>query len=162
MPGIDPRGGGRSADALLADARRRASRIRRDAEREAAAIRREAAAWAAATRRDAEQYRDQILRDLEVLAQQLEAETDTLVAHVLREAEDRVAAGSAGQFEVEGEVIDIREAVGGTRPIPRVTQGRTAQRRTPVIETSLETKVNDVVRLAIQHTFERSPSPGAR
>lgn len=95
----------RSADALLAEARRFAADIRRRAERDASDIRRDAAEWAATTRREAEEYRDRLLAAIE--RQPDDAESDGLGL------DDDVPD------ERLGEVDDAAPVVIDLRPAPR-------------------------------------------
>ncbi|MDZ7676564.1 MAG: hypothetical protein U5K30_16040 [Acidimicrobiales bacterium] len=162
-------GGYQSSEAVLADARRRADQIRREAEREAARIRREAAAWAADARAEAEDHRDRIYADLEALADRFERE--------LEPGPDPARGGRVGHERPPGEVIDLRAAAEARSIRVHADHGSVDEqlsrhrpaaaavdhddppaaevRDHPVIETSIETKVNDVVRLALRRTFEQ-------
>ena len=144
-----------SPDAVLAEARRIAADIRRRAEREANAVRREAAEWASATRREAERHREQILSELEYA---MASVPDEPSAEPEPGPEPEVPAPFA---EDHGEtssapVIDLRSAAEarGT-PMPAVGRTYVLGHRPPPVETSIETKVHDVVRATVRRTFDR-------
>ena len=144
---------------MLAEARRLADRIRRDAEREAATIRREAASWASQTRAEAEERRDAVL-------EQLSGQRSLPGAAPVHRERPRPTAVSyddippppppppppsrtarpASQDDgvLTGEVIDLRAEAAARR-------GDVVGE---VIEVNLESKLYDVVVLALQRTFE--------
>lgn len=170
---------------MLAEAHRIAADIRRRAERDANAVRREAAEWASMTRADAERHRERVLAQLEharaVSAPEPEESAPSgdgegrpsengngsvidlrAAAHKRRlppadpavDGRDHTEAapsqpsddGVPGDDEPDRYALDRRTAVGGTYVV--------GQRPQP-IETSIETKVHDVVRLAVRRTFHR-------
>ncbi len=146
--------------------------IRRRAERDANELRRDAAEWASATRREAEHHRDRIL-----------AELDELRRPGYPAAGDRPEDDGP---DTDGDVIDLRRAVGARRgaspPVedpdiedpdiddldhdeldvgaydPQRAMGGTyvVGRPRPPVETSIDTKLNDVVRQVVRRTFNRS------
>jgi hypothetical protein len=168
----------RSPDAVLAEAQRIAADIRRRAEREANAIRREAAEWASSTRHEADRYRERVLAELEharAVAQPVEPE---LVGPEPVAAE-AAAADPAPAERAEVPVIDLRTPT-EIRPVrlvivppaddddevdddevveahhrPAVGGTYVVGHRLPPPGTSIETKVHDVVRLAVRRTFHR-------
>lgn len=153
---------------VLAEARRLADRIRRDAERDAASIRREAASWASQTRAEVEDLRDAVL-------EQLSAQRSLPPAAPVHRAEPRPAPAPAPvayedipppppppppppraarppavahEGVLTGEVIDLRAEAAARR----------GQVIGDVIEVNLESKLYDVVVLALQRTFEDTDS----
>ena len=146
-----------SPDAVLAEARRIAADIRRRAEREANAVRREAAEWASATRREAERHREQILSELEYamagVPDEPAAEPEPSVEP--ESAPDPVAEDHRDAAP-SAPVIDLRSAAEarGT-PMPAVGRTYVLGHRPPPVETSIETKVHDVVRATVRRTFDR-------
>lgn len=159
------RSGYQSPEVVLAEARRLADRIRRDAERDAASIRREAASWASQTRAEAEDLRDAVLERLS------EQRSLPPAAAVHREPPQRFPVAyedippppppppppprsSTGQAApsddgvLTGEVIDLRAEAA-------VRRGRVIG---DVVEVNLESKLHDVVVLALQRMFEEPES----
>ena len=166
------------SDAVLAEAHRIAADIRRRAERDAIAVRREAAEWASATRREAVRYRERVLAELDharAVAEETPAEPTTEAAEAdepapspvidLRTAADArpmrlvethqtdepdPATGDDDEADTavqeEAAEVERRPAVGGTYIVGRSL---------PPPATSIETKVHDVVRLAVRRTFHR-------
>ena len=150
-----------------------AADIRRRAEREASAVRREAAEWASETRREAERHRARVLADLEHAAQAVTPEPDRPEPAPEPEAQVEPRPEPEPEPEIEYQVepqieaaplaslIDLRAAA-EARGAPMGSEARPAmggtyvvgQRPAPV-ETSLESKVHDVVRLAVRRTFNR-------
>lgn len=164
---------------MLAEARRLADRIRREAERDAASIRREAAAWASSTRAEAEQIKEAVLA-------QLSAQRTLPPAPSAHRAPGTRPAGASGRDAVPyadipppppppppppnarpsapaagvtvpastedgvlvGEVIDLRAEAAARR-------GHAVGE---VIEVNLESKLYDVVVLALRRTFEEPAS----
>lgn len=159
-----------SPDALLAEAQRIAADIRRRAERDANAVRREAAEWASATRREAERHRERVLAELQHAIAVSEEQP------ILGDAHDDVTDAPGHEVDLRDDapggdrvVIDLRTRTGRTDPTPATDDDppRTARHPasggtqvvghpSPPVETSIETKVHDVVRLAVRRTFDRT------
>lgn len=158
------RSGYQSPEVVLAEARRLADRIRRDAERDAATIRREAASWASQTRAEAEDLRDAVL-------EQLSAQRSLPPAAPVHGEQRRptplayadipppppppppapsrtVRSAPVDDGVLTGEVIDLRAEAAARR----------GHMVGDVIEVNLESKLYDVVVLALQRTFEEPGS----
>lgn len=160
------RSGYRNPEVVLAEARRRAERIRRDAERDAAAIRREAATWASRTRAEADDYRDRILEDLASKRELPPANTPgsrAAVAGALAPPPppppppppvpaSRWRAAVEQDDVLVGDVIDLRAAANARRSAD-IAAG-IARGDYETLEVSLETKLYDVVILALRRTFD--------
>ena len=139
-----------------------AADIRRRAEREASAVRREAAEWASETRREAERYRARVLADLEHASVLPEPEPAPEPEPVEPEPVVPEPVVPTVEPEPSGSLIDLRVAAEARgvpmAPLePRPAAGGTyvVGHRPAPVETSLESKVHDVVRLAVRRTFHR-------
>ncbi len=144
--------------------------IRRRAERDANELRRDAAEWASATRREAEQYRDRILAELDDprrpgspdagdRSQDDEPDTEGDVIDLRQAVEARRGVAAADDLdddrgpddelddEFDVRAYDHQRAMGGTYVVGRPR---------PPVETSIDTKLNDVVRQVVRRTFNRS------
>lgn len=151
--------------------------IRRRAEREAAAIRRDAARWASETRLEAERLRDEVLAELDAGAAPAASPEPTGEVIDLR-AVAEARRGTARTDDPVDDVDDPRSQAGlddDTILPPELELSLAPRTAAPYpgtapgggvvpapIETSIETKVHDVVRLAVRRTFERVASAASR